>query len=158
MEDTLDGGPHPHLSAMQGGNNTPYSRSPELRVSHKLAERKRRKEMKDLFDELRDQLPADRGMKASKWEILSKAVDYIQQLKTTNHELHRDVDTLRHEIDTMRAATGAYPAPIAPSSVQPYPQAPPTAPYQVSQHRGNPYTQTGAPSQAVATHRGASPM
>jgi hypothetical protein len=28
--------------------------------------------MKELFDELRDQLPADRGMKASKWEILSK--------------------------------------------------------------------------------------
>lgn len=28
--------------------------------------------MKDLFDELRDHLPADRGMKSSKWEILSK--------------------------------------------------------------------------------------
>lgn len=100
---------------------TPYSRSPELRVSHKLAERKRRKEMKDLFDELRDQLPADRGMKASKWEILSKgmfvrtchrdpcpdhgntlAIDFVAQLKQSHQDMAREIDMMRHELETVR--------------------------------------------------------
>ncbi|KAG0287713.1 hypothetical protein BGZ96_008383, partial [Linnemannia gamsii] len=77
--------------------DTPYSRSPELRVSHKLAERKRRKEMKELFDELRDSLPVDRSLKTSKWEILSKAVDFIASMKDEQDDMAKEIEALRQE-------------------------------------------------------------
>ncbi|KAF8759889.1 P-loop containing nucleoside triphosphate hydrolase protein [Rhizoctonia solani] len=105
----------PRRDSVSGtAKETPYSRSPELRVSHKLAERKRRKEMKDLFDELRDHLPADRGMKASKWEILSKAVDYIGQLKQSYAEVSQELDMVRHELEAIRPGSITGHHPVAP--------------------------------------------
>lgn len=88
-------------------DNKPYSRSPELRVSHKLAERKRRKEMKELFDDLRDQLPVDQGPKTSKWEILSKAVEHIAQIEDEKRALAAEVDRLRAQLGEKPYPNGA---------------------------------------------------
>ncbi|KAJ1971132.1 hypothetical protein H4R35_005447 [Dimargaris xerosporica] len=81
---------------------TPYSRSPELRVSHKLAERKRRREMKDLFDELRDQLPLDKSLKTSKWEILSKAIVFISDLKDSEKAHREEAESLRNQLAVLK--------------------------------------------------------
>ncbi|KAI8987102.1 hypothetical protein BDB01DRAFT_720146 [Pilobolus umbonatus] len=80
----------------------PYSRSPELRISHKLAERKRRKEMKDLFDDLRDLLPVNKGLKTSKWEILSKALEYIRELHEREDMMEREKNEIMMELNNIK--------------------------------------------------------
>ncbi|KAI4174889.1 MAG: hypothetical protein LQ346_008156, partial [Caloplaca aetnensis] len=92
---------------------SPYSRTPALRASHKMAERKRRTEMKYLFDTLRNQIPASHGSKSSKWEILSKASEYIKtlenSLKANQHaqgqlgQVAQDLDVTRRENESLRA-------------------------------------------------------
>ena len=101
-----------------GGN---YSRTPELRVSHKLAERKRRSEMKDLFEDLNKAVPTNGGAKASKWEILTKgitsrvlsivlsltwplAIEYIKTNQMAERNLHGEMSRLRAEADYARDA------------------------------------------------------
>ncbi|KAK7725123.1 hypothetical protein SLS57_004036 [Botryosphaeria dothidea] len=108
--------PHTHHHSMQHRNitnlqsehaSTPgtgnYSRTPELRVSHKMAERKRRSEMKQLFDELNGILPNSPGNKSSKWEILTKSIEYIRSLQRNFDRIQSDNNRLRQE-----SATAAY--------------------------------------------------
>ncbi|KUJ11225.1 uncharacterized protein LY89DRAFT_239848 [Mollisia scopiformis] len=112
---------HRQISELQNDdgsptNSQPYSRTPELRVSHKLAERKRRLEMKDLFDTLRTLQSVERGAKASKWEILSKAISeherqtkiiddqkkQIQRLEAHLGRVEHDLDIARREANSAR--------------------------------------------------------
>ncbi|QUC18171.1 uncharacterized protein UV8b_02412 [Ustilaginoidea virens] len=112
---------HKQLSDLQAEECTgpagsqPYSRTPELRVSHKLAERKRRTEMKELFDQLRDLMPQERGSKASKWEILTKAIaehqrqsDHIRALQAHYNTAAAENEMLRRELQSMRMEGGQF--------------------------------------------------
>ncbi|KAJ2489515.1 hypothetical protein IWW37_003924 [Coemansia sp. RSA 2050] len=58
----------------------------KIRTIHKLAERRRRREMKNLFDTLRKSLPIDKSVRLSKWEVLKKAIEVIG---TQENELRR---------------------------------------------------------------------
>ncbi|PKI84100.1 hypothetical protein MVES1_002159 [Malassezia vespertilionis] len=86
--------------------DTPYSRSPSLRVTHKIAERKRRKEMKELFDELKEYVPVDRGPKTSKGDILTKAVLQFQTLHREREHLIEALEAAHHELNQLRQVAG----------------------------------------------------
>ena len=131
----------------------PYSRTPALRVSHKMAERKRRSEMKDLFENLRSQIPSNQGSKSSKWEILTKASEYISQLEKSAVQTHgvdkqlrlacHDIDITRQNNEKLRSENERLAAELAMLKAQAggqAPQAPPPPPPQQAppQHHAPP--------------------
>ncbi|KAJ8100414.1 hypothetical protein POJ06DRAFT_252649 [Lipomyces tetrasporus] len=76
----------------------PYSRSPELRQTHKIAERKRRRDMSLLYEDLKEILPDEKGVKSSKHEILVRAISVIRKLNRNNDELRQEVNDLRAKL------------------------------------------------------------
>lgn len=87
----------PAMSSSSRRSSLSSSRTEDHRNSHKIAERKRRREMKDVFDGLRSCLPPGLG-KASKWEVLSEAADELDRLSALEAELQIKRDQLLSEI------------------------------------------------------------
>ena len=76
-------------------------RTEQHRNHHKMAERKRRQEMKQLFEELRAALPSN-AQRASKWELLDQAIQYIDHLATKHISLNRRKVELITDIRKLR--------------------------------------------------------
>lgn len=60
--------------------------------------------MKDLFEDLNKAVPSNSGTKASKWEILTKAIEYIRSTQHQERSLQTEVQRLHRDSEYAREA------------------------------------------------------
>jgi len=106
------------MSDSDSADNVAGGSSKKARQHHNNLERKRRDLIKDSFTFLKDTVPSLRGDKpVSRAQILRKASEYIQHMKSKNERYQNDIDNLNrqnailgHEIKQLGKikATGNY--------------------------------------------------
>ncbi|KAF7729874.1 hypothetical protein EC973_003608 [Apophysomyces ossiformis] len=81
----------------------PVSTAEMRRQIHIQSEQKRRAQIKDGFEDLRNELPACLNKKMSKVALLHRTVQHIQHLKSTQMTILAELERLVHENEQLRA-------------------------------------------------------
>jgi MAX-like protein X len=116
----------PQLKVVKSKTNEERNQYKEhRRVCHINAEQKRRCNIKNGFDTLRNLLPSlsqNTNTKISKAAMLQKAAEYIRALKNDRQTQQEEYDLLRHQVESLNQTIGVFqnqlPATGAPISCQ----------------------------------------
>ena len=88
-------------SLLSTSSSSSSGKPPKItKYSHKLAERRRRREMRSVFDQLNDLLPSTKGRR-SNWEVLSDAHGYVEEMLEAQKIYKAERERLRAEIEAL---------------------------------------------------------
>lgn len=88
------------ITAAPTGRTHTSSQTIDYKHIHKMAERKRRKEMRVVFDHLNDKLMPSSSHR-SKWDILVDAEKSMKELLFIQHALALERDALKQDIESL---------------------------------------------------------